>query len=253
MVKLEISDVWNNNGSFIITGDSVRKFNGVFDLEDRYKKDEEVLHHVVPNLIKIGSSLSDIYQVVTLINSFYSTRMGADICYKMAFVLHENNNEIIEAINNKDISGAQRIIEIFRKKTVGRKDGKLEPDQFTGVNFSFLTKYFSILSIYNKKKDAFPIYDGVVARLLTYQTGKSVTQYGADKKYDAYVGKINELITGTNLKYKELDNYLWNIGRKIEDLMQQDGDAKSKVISSKTTPNEIRKNLNTIISNINGR
>ncbi|HNY25487.1 MAG TPA: hypothetical protein PKJ33_03000 [Alphaproteobacteria bacterium] len=246
MKKLEIADIWENRG-FIITNNSVKKFNSAFKLEERYTEDEKILNDIVPKLIKPDSSLSDIYQVVTLINSFYSTRMGADICYKMALVLHENNKKIIDCVLNKNIDKAQEIIEIFRKKSIGRKKKELESDQFSGVNFSFLTKYFSIVSRYKFEKDNFPIYDGIVARVLTYNTKKSFTKYGENKDYKSYTNEIGNLINGKYLEYKELDDYLWNIGRKIEDIMNLNIKSKSKRISSRTNPEEIKNSIITII------
>lgn len=66
---------WNEK-NFVITSGVIRDFNKRYPVDGRYKNDEEILKNAVGQLIQPGSSLNQIYQVATLINAFYSTRMG---------------------------------------------------------------------------------------------------------------------------------------------------------------------------------
>ena len=222
---MDTGQVWKNN-NFIITKESVERFNKLFEskMEARYKLDERVLCEQIKNLIKADSTLEDIYIVVTLINSFYSTRMGADLCYKYAKILQENHNDIWVCLNNRDgneendFDTVQAILDKCKK-------------ELPIIAFSFISKYFSILSRYLVKEDRFPIYDNVVARMLCYNNKdnyKKIHQSFNDKNYNDYANIVSKLCRAEKIKYKAIDDYLWNLGRKIEAKLTEYKRAKIK-------------------------
>jgi len=213
---MKLTDFWKDD-NFVINTKTVEQFNkwfGEYIKQTRYSTDEKILEEYVQKHIKSNPkpSFDDIYTFVTLINSFYSTRMGADDCYALSKILHDNHAEIWNAITEKrqDIDLVQKIIK-------QQQDSKR-------VAFSFTTKYFSILSRFVVNKDIYPIYDSVVANVLDYYFCKnskdnkkhSVSRCNSTNKkdYAEYVEIINEL-KPTPCTYKHLDNYLWTIGRLL--------------------------------------
>ena len=187
-----------------------------------------------------------------MINSFYSTRMGADDCFTLSKILYCNHTEIYKAIQSRKPKPGlvQNIIE--RQQELKQQD-----EETKRVAFSFTTKYFSILSrFYDYKdeniretdKDLYPIYDSVVAKVLDYyfyvKTNKKShvssckSKYKSnkdDKGYERYVEIINGLKTKP---YKYLDNYLWTIGRLVSDKIIEKLKDKDKKTKRAKTPNE---------------
>ncbi len=211
---MQVSDIWNEkSNNFIITQDAVRIFARDVQKPRRYYIDEEILEDLVPKFIKKDSSFKDIYTIVTLINSFYSTRMGPDDCFARANLLFDNHNKIWDAIHKLNVDMVQHIIDL---QTQGDRP----------VSFSFTTKYFSILSRYIAKHDIYPIYDSKVAKLLDYyfyQQNHAHTKHRVSgcntptvKDYVTYYNIISEIMASCKVSYKELDNYLWQLGTKLD-------------------------------------
>ena len=87
---MKLTDLWKDN-NFVINTNTVEQFNKWFEKDvknTRYSTDETILKDRVPKYIHKNSSFEDIYTVVTLINSFYSTRMGADDCFALSKILY---------------------------------------------------------------------------------------------------------------------------------------------------------------------
>ena len=230
---MELTDLWKDN-NFVINTKTVEQFNkwfGEYIKQTRYSTDEKILEEYVQKHIKSNPkpSFDDIYTFVTLINSFYSTRMGADDCWSLSKILHDNHAEIWNAITEKrqDIDLVQKIIK-------QQQDSKR-------VAFSFTTKYFSILSRFVVDKDIYPIYDSVVANVLDYyfckknENNKKHSVSGCNstnkKDYITYVKIIDDL----NIKpYKHLDNYLWTVGRLLSDKIRDR--IKNRDVEKQNTP-----------------
>lgn len=227
---MNINLVWDNN-NFRIDCDSVQDFNACFkrSIEERYKTDTKILDIYISKLIKENSLFDDIYTVVTLINAFYSTRMGADMCYKYAKVLYKEHKEILVCLRSNanfdtDCAVVQRILDICEG---GKNKDKTSQDYMPRTAFSFVSKYFSVLSRHVTNNDRFPIYDNIVARMLHWylcqkkenKTAATVYRSATDKNYKQYAEIINTLCCKNKIAYKELDDYLWNLGRKIEDIL----------------------------------
>jgi hypothetical protein len=209
MQKLQLSDVWDTDkGIFILSVDSIRKFHKYFEPEKRYKHDGRIIESSLSNKDE------EIYFRVMVINHAFSTRMGADDCFELSGVLSMNKDKVNKALETtSDTERRDLVQEIINEcKRLPRKP------------FSFITKYFSVLSRLLYKRDVFPIYDGVVARMLDYYYGKKIiTKFnGSNKDYasffDAMTDILNKINLGNNtpIKFKELDDYLWNLGRKVE-------------------------------------
>lgn len=248
---MKLADFWKDN-NFVINANTVEQFNKWFEKDvknTRYSTDETILQKCVPEYIHKNSSFDDIYTVVTLINSFYSTRMGADDCFALSKILHENHAKIWEAINQ-----TQPNIELVQNIINTQQELKQQDKEIKRVAFSFTTKYFSILSrFYDYKdsnireadKDLYPIYDSVVAKVLDYyfydKTNKKShvssckSKYKSnkdDKGYERYVEIINEL-KPTPCTYKHLDNYLWKMGSLVSDEIRKRLPKKQKKKTTK--------------------
>lgn len=252
---MKLTDFWKDN-NFVINVSTVEQFNKWFEKDvknTRYSTDEKILEEYVSKRIHENSSFEDIYTVVTLINSFYSTRMGADDCFALSKILYCNHTEINKAIQSREPKPGlvQNIIE--RQQELKQQDEKTKR-----VAFSFTTKYFSILSrfydykdksIQETDKDLYPIYDSVVAKVLDYyfyvKTNKKShvssckSKYKSnkdDKGYERYVKIINDLKTKP---YKYLDNYLWKIGKLVSDkVIEKLKDKDTEKTKRAKTPNE---------------
>lgn len=226
--SMDINLVWDDN-KFLISFNSVQNFNAYFkqSIEERYKIDTEILNAYIPNIIRENSSFDDIYVAVTLINAFYSTRMGADMCYKYAKILYKEHKNIwlcLQSDTNfdNDCAMVQKILDICED---GKKKEKTSQDYMSQTAFSFISKYFSVLSRHVTHADRFPIYDSVVARMLHWylchknenKNAAQIYSSATNKEYKRYAEIINVLCVEHNIVYKELDDYLWNLGRKIED------------------------------------
>ena len=210
MIKFNRQAVWDGK-NFVINENTINAFNEWYFKQDtvdnRYKHDEKILTYFVPKLIKPDSKINDIYLLVTLINAFYGTRMGNDYCYALSELLYKNHKDILKTIETGDITGVQKIID-KQKNSLSR------------IEFSFTTKYFSLLCRYIKHSDKFPIYDSVVSKMLDFYfyangiNNKTLVS-GMRKDYMAYYDCITKLIGKSGIEYKKLDTYLWWLGRNI--------------------------------------
>ena len=147
---MKLADFWKDN-NFVINANTVEQFNKWFEKDvknTRYSTDEKILKEYVSKCIHENSSFENIYTVVTLINSFYSTRMGADDCFTLSKILYCNHTEIYKAIQSRKPKPGlvQNIIE--RQQELKQQD-----EETKRVAFSFTTKYFSILSRFYGYKD----------------------------------------------------------------------------------------------------
>ena len=159
---------------------------------------------------------------VKLLNLFYST-----------YILATNRmTEHILGINNIDArlkKGDKSLVEEIAKLTIGSKTYNL---------YSFATKYCAY-----HNPEAFPIYDNIVAKVLTkLNTGKE-TDKAFEKKLRDYASYIQIYDTFMkdyglwgHLTYRQVDAYLWGAYKvagddfEIEKLAPLD---KSKIVEVK--------------------
>ena len=244
MTNFDKNTVWNGQ-NFIINADAVNTFNNWYSataVDTRYKHDEEILTEFVPKLVRSDASFNEIYHIVTLINSFYSTRMGGDNCYKLAEILHKQNKNILSAVKTGDEKTVQNIVNI-------------EQEKLDNVPFSFTTKYFSILSRYLHNDDKFPIYDSVVATMLDFyfhHNGIKNKYYVSSmhKDYISYYNCITNLIDNSKTQYKKLDTYLWWMGRQVIDNIDQSNPNNPKYFRASYASQSVNEILDKIFTKI---
>ena len=106
-----------------------------------------------------------VYFISTLINSFYSTRMGADRLYATAMMLVENGKDIEKILKQEQPLSDEQLdmIQNISNKKLSLRKTEGEGNQFK--SYSFTTKFLAIHSKYRKGGgyiSLFPIYDGQV-------------------------------------------------------------------------------------------
>lgn len=112
---MNLDSVWHNN-NFIISVAAAKIYNEKYfsiHMPPRYLADEHIQSAKILVLITKDSTRGEIYHAITLINSFYSTRMGADDCW----FLHKNHSKIwtaIHATDVADVSVVQSVIDAQR-------------------------------------------------------------------------------------------------------------------------------------------
>ena len=220
-------------GYLKITEEKVEHSANAINKDKRYSFDNKVLKKLFAGGLK--QEPEDFYIQVVMLNSSYSTRMGADECYKMADYLQVHKEKLQQAINSVKISQAVSFIDQMKNDvTTNKKSGSLSK-----FYYSFITKLFSNVQRYssNSEKDDFPIFDNIVCRMLKLfkKLGLIDIAAGFDfTDYAQYAGLMRGLKNSldADVTYKELDNYMWWTGKKIETAMKKI--AEKKQIEQKT-------------------
>lgn len=219
-------------GYLKITEEKVEHSANAINEDKRYSFDNKVLKKLFADGLK--QEKEDFYIQVVMLNSSYSTRMGADECYKMADYL-VRNKELRQAINSGKISQAVSFIDQMKNDVTTNK----KSDSLSKFYYSFITKLFSNVQRYssNSEKDDFPIFDNIVCRMLKLfkKLGLIDIAAGFDfMDYAQYAGLMRGLKDSldADVTYKELDNYMWWTGKKIETAMKKI--AEKKQIEQKT-------------------
>ena len=188
----------------------------------RYTLDSEILNkNIDKNKLLIENEkerLEYIYFISTLINSFYSTRMGASRVYQVA-----------EAINKKgpiNINDTNNIIETINDLTIYYETNNKEKHYRP---YSFLSKFFSLhggrnLPIYdsrientikliiNKSKENTELYSQNFINKIKPYKNADLKDY---KKFKEIVDLIRNEIgpnkneNNENISYSKLDQYFW--------------------------------------------
>lgn len=220
-------------GYLKITEEKVEHSANAINKNKRYSFDNKVLKKLFAGGLK--QEAEDFYIQVVMLNSSYSTRMGADECYKMADYLHDDTIKLQQAINNGEIDKA---VEFINNMKCGVAKNK-KSDSLSKFYYSFITKLFSNVQRYssNSEKDDFPIFDNIVCRMLKLfkKLGLIDIAAGFDfTDYAQYAGLMRGLKDSldADVTYKELDNYMWWTGKKIETAMKKI--AEKKQIGQKT-------------------
>lgn len=175
----------------------------------RYSIDETLLAQYINN----SHILHNAYFKATLINAFYSTRMGADLVYQAAKHI-ANHEKLITHIIRKDELNEDDLTNIneFCHQKLSRD--RLDESKEDYNPYSFFTKYLAIHDrIVNKKEESkLPIYDTLVEKVI--------------KSSDLFNGKFNlrnysslfHTLDSIGKKYggfSSIDNILWTLGRFI--------------------------------------
>lgn len=210
-----------------------------------------------------------VYFISTLINSFYSTRMGADRLYATAMMFVENGKDIEKILKQEQpLSNEQldMIQNISNKKLCLRDtEANLRNGGRDFKSYSFTTKFLAIHSKYRKGGgyiSLFPIYDGQVQLVIKkYKLNKieilkkfiekfnfsnskewlTFNQYCKDNKiktihlddYIQFYKLMNILSASTRLNLSQIDRLFWKLGDKIKKEKEKEKEEKrtSKSVS----------------------
>lgn len=201
-----------------------------------------------------------IYFISTLINSFYSTRMGADRLYATAMKFAKNGKFIEQIIkqerplNNTQLKNINETL--CQKLSLRKTEG--EGNQFK--SYSFTTKFLAIHSKYRKGGgyiSLFPIYDGQVQLVIKkYKLNKieilkkfiekfnfsnskewlTFNKYCKDNKiktihldnYIQFYKLMNILSASTRLNLSQIDRLFWKLGDKLGDKIKKEKEKEEK-------------------------
>lgn len=185
------------------------------------------------------SDFENVYQLITLLNSFYSTRMVTTRCYEIAkYIKGEENfhknilnkptlEEDIIAKKEKTIKPATDVIDTF----LGTVDDNPKTDK---IQFSFMTKYCSLYSFYNteSKESLYPICDFLILISLQEEQRNTLQDSNEDltnilELYDipktistvfeksAFFEIMKAIRVELGVEYRKLDTFLWRRGKHI--------------------------------------
>lgn len=174
----------------------------------RYSLDEEFLDKTINN----SHDLKNAYLKATLINAFYSTRMGADLVYQAAKHIDRNKKNIEKLIEKNTLGNEDlNFLNTFCHQKLSRD--KLNEDSEDYNPYSFFTKYLAIHDrILHKREAKFPIYDTLVEKTI-----KSSNLLEGKFNLRNYHSLYNTL-QGIGTPYgglTSIDNILWILGRFI--------------------------------------
>ena len=175
----------------------------------RYSLDESLLTQHINN----SHDIENAYFKVTLINAFYSTRMGADLVYQAARHIEHNQNSIKQIIQKNSIDEDDlNNINIFCHKKLSRD--KLNENKEDYNPYSFFTKYLAIHDrIVNKKEESkLPIYDTLVEKVI--KSSDLIDGKFNLRNYSSLFKTLNTI--GKDYGgFSSIDNILWTLGRFI--------------------------------------
>lgn len=184
----------------------------------RYKDDHIILKKCVEDGFNGCSNLVRNYFYVSIINSVYSTRMGPEYCYSMAKILSDKNEDVKIILNDYAPEQLQKLVDKCKEMKEDTQNSDVE-----AVHYSFLTKYFSTFKRYSKGNDGdgYPIYDGYVHRMLRMyaQKGMYIKKLTNSelRDYAKFFTEMKKLKDIADVKFYELDNFLWYYGKMLEE------------------------------------
>lgn len=190
--------------------EEVRKYLQLWEGSSNYVDQESAIDKLYVELLPTNKRLEDILLKVSVLNDFYSTRIFDT--YSVAKHIHEL--DIDERLKSEDLCLVKDITEVKLSNGETRKC------------YSFATKYCS-----HHKPKKFPIYDSNVDKVLRYFRKRDCfTKFKNDdlKDYRKFVEIINAFMSYYDLNefsYKELDRYLWQLGK---DYFPKNNNKKSK-------------------------
>ena len=184
----------------------------------RYEIDESLLREHIKRLSANHKQLQVVYFKSTLINSFFSTRMGADLVFDTAQKIcgiEESLQQIIQKGPSENLEKLTSCFEQLKNKGGNRNY----------YPFSFFTKYLAIHSRILSKEDIskFPIYDRLVEKVI--KNSDIYSQFTQSKHYkDTHCGRnlkqyqnlyhtLEYFSKCTKCDFTSLDKILWLIGK----------------------------------------
>ena len=183
------------------TVDEVKEYLKLWKKNEDANNKELALNKLFHELCPENKNIEDILIKCSTLNDFYSTNIY-DI-YSVA--LHIKKQNIDERLR----IGDPNLIKDIAKVKVGKSKTKR-------TFYSFATKYCS-----HHQEESYPIYDSYVEQVLwglkKRGDGYSIFKREDLKHYEKYKKVIDDFRNHYGLiefTYKEIDQYLWQIGKK---------------------------------------
>ena len=185
------------------------------------------------------SDFEDIYHIVTLLNSFYSTRMVTTRCYEIAQYIKGEENFHKNILNKSTLE----------EDIIAKKEKTIKPDadvidaffsivddnpKTDKIQFSFMTKYCSLYSFYNteSKESLYPICDFLILTALQEEQSNTLQDSNKDlvnvlELYDvpktiasifeksSFFEIMKAIRIELGVEYRKLDTFLWRRGKHI--------------------------------------
>lgn len=200
----------------------------------RYSLDENILKKIITENKEnhLNADLEYVYFISTLINSFYSTRMGNDRLHIVAKIISEK-----KGVTDKNVIN---IIEEINKKPFEYKKGNNDKNNKTFRAASFLSKYYAIHNrflFHDGEYSDFAILDSAVEKCIKNIIDcakENNPKYSQDfcKKLQKYKKKdiknyevLNKILKDIKdeinrakdedyeITLTDIDNYFWGISK----------------------------------------
>ena len=178
---------------------SIKQLHKEYVEKKRYKIDENILTEQILNYGHEHHDEKIVYFKATLINSFYSTRMGADRIYSAAIKICNSDLDFEKIIQEGPEKNLDKLSNFLDKVAKGKE---YQMDEKEPHPYSFFTKYLAIHNRIlhgNTFKSQFPIYDNLVERVI-----KHSDMYTEFCKSDDFKNNKNEKLGKDLRKYKNL-------------------------------------------------
>ena len=152
-----------------------------------------------------GTSCDGIAAVSALINTLYSTHIGASDFAALTYGIFKIR-ELKNRLNAGDIALVSEIAGLLKTDNENKKE-----------YISFASKF---CAFHNEAK--FPIYDRISREMLAKinKTQSFTERFNKDKiPYEKYVEIYNSFIKKFGLEeltYREVDKYLWSVGKELK-------------------------------------
>lgn len=178
---------------------------GSLPTEKRYEQDDEILKEFIKQHPE-NTCRKTVYHKIILINAFYSTRMGADICFEAANWIVENAEKFDKTINCSDVSERTALVKELQNPL------SVESRKYTPR--SFMTKYCAIHSRYCYGDDFYPIYDSMVSKFILKYFNEKINKNNL-KDYEKFYKIVDEIRNicqdhiNIEITFKQLDNFMW--------------------------------------------
>ena len=209
---------------------NTKTFNSILEMRERlaqksnlnrYDYDERLLKEYIKPPLLENHNLESAYFKATLINSFYSTRMGAETLFKVVKKIEIYKDKINDILFSRHVVQEQlNSLNPFTEIKVERGEDSYGP-------YSFLTKYLAIHdrllcyhhSQHKQEYSRLPIYDQLVSRCIVNLENKKqleATHNNLRNYQNLYriISQIAQMMNyGDNLT--SVDNVFWAIGKYL--------------------------------------
>lgn len=203
----------------------IKELHDKYSIKLRYSIDENILKKAINHYGNEHKDIEIVYFKSTLINSFYSTRMGADLVYFAAKKICDFDLDlgkiICEGPTESNLDSLSGLLNKISEDAVAKANEK-------GYHpYSFFTKYIAIHNRIlhgNTVKSKFPIYDNLVEKVIKHLDiyekfckSSDFTNVGKDLRiYKNLYYTIKYFAGKMNFdNFTDTDQVLWLLGKYI--------------------------------------